>query len=241
MDPGPKILMIMRKDSLCYIEFLRGKYDIYNLSYIQTLIDKCSISEKQQLLEGDFNELWKSLWRLDEINVEQMRFKNDYLRGKHKYEKLKEGFTYMNTGEFVSIQYFVEQSKTTYDTSEWEFPKGRRNANESDKECAAREFQEETGYIEDDYSLIMNMKPFSEEYVGENKVRYKHVYYVGRITNLLTQVSVGEDQISEIRDIKWVTKEESLSHIRDYHHTRYQVIHKIFDFISDLDSDYFIT
>ena len=29
----PEILMIQRKDSLCYIEFLRGKYDIYNINY----------------------------------------------------------------------------------------------------------------------------------------------------------------------------------------------------------------
>ena len=27
----PYIVMIQRKDSLCYIEFLRGKYDIYNI------------------------------------------------------------------------------------------------------------------------------------------------------------------------------------------------------------------
>ena len=35
-----KYLMICRKDSLGYIEFLRGKYPLYNKEYIQALIDE---------------------------------------------------------------------------------------------------------------------------------------------------------------------------------------------------------
>ena len=27
--------MIQRKDSLCYIEFIRGKYDVFNIDYMQ--------------------------------------------------------------------------------------------------------------------------------------------------------------------------------------------------------------
>ena len=42
----PKVLMIQRKDSLCYIDFLRGKYDMRDLKYIQVLIDKCSKTNK---------------------------------------------------------------------------------------------------------------------------------------------------------------------------------------------------
>ena len=241
MDPVPKLLMIMRKDSLCYIEFLRGKYDIYNLSYIQTLIDKCSNEEKQKLVNGCFDTLWGELWMLDDIDPENMRFKNDYLRGKSKYEKLRAGFVYTHQDISVDVEYFVNMSKTSYETSEWEFPKGRRNQCESDKECAQREFHEETGYESSDYTLIENMKPFSEEYVGENKVRYKHIYYIGYLTNTHKEVSVGEGQISEIRDIQWLTREECLEKIRDYHHTRYRVIHQLFEFISGLDTDYFVT
>ena len=33
----PEILMIQRKDSLCYIEFIRGKYDIQDYKYIISL------------------------------------------------------------------------------------------------------------------------------------------------------------------------------------------------------------
>ena len=66
-------------------------------------------------------------------------------------------------------------------------------------------------------------------------------YYVGYLTNTRKEVSVGEEQVSEIRDIQWLTQAECLEKIRDYHHTRYKVIHQLFDFIRGLDTDYFVT
>ena len=38
-----KYLMICRKDSFGYIEFLRGKYPIYNKDYIQNIINEMTI------------------------------------------------------------------------------------------------------------------------------------------------------------------------------------------------------
>ena len=38
-----KYLMICRKDSLGFIEFVRGKYTLYDKEYIQHLIDEMSI------------------------------------------------------------------------------------------------------------------------------------------------------------------------------------------------------
>ena len=232
-----RILMIQRKDSLCYIEFLRGKYDIYNLPYIQTLINKFSVSEKQQLTR-DFDDLWKNLWQLPEINVQSMRYKNDYQRGKQKFETLRKGFVYTNTGSFIDFDYFLKQSNTSYETSEWEFPKGRRNHNETDQECAKREFREETGYDDTDYVLLSNVRPFTEEYIGENRVRYKHVYYLGYLKNTKKIPFVGKEQMSEIKDIQWLTQHDCLQKLRNYHHTRYQVVRDIFDFIDGLGNEY---
>jgi 8-oxo-dGTP pyrophosphatase MutT (NUDIX family) len=237
-DP-PKILMILRKDSLCYTEFLRGKYDIHNLSYIQTLIDKCSHNEKQRLISMSYDELWSDLWRLETVDMMNMKFKGDYLKGKGKFERLRMG--YINRDIHITLKYFTDRSTTQYETSEWEFPKGRRNYHESNRECAIREFGEETGYTTDDYTLIQNIKPFEEEYVGENKVRYKHVYYIGYLTNFEKSLHIdseNEFQISEIQDIQWFTKEQALGKIRDYHHTRYHVINQVFDFLAGFDTHY---
>ena len=40
-----KLLMIQRKDSISYIEFLRGKYKLGDDTYILRLLDTCSTGE----------------------------------------------------------------------------------------------------------------------------------------------------------------------------------------------------
>jgi len=247
----PRILMVQRKDSLCYIEFIRGKYDIYNPAYIQILIDKFSIEEKQRVLSSTFDEMWMKLWMVDLGDKSTMRFRNDYVKGKHKFDKLKKGYVILanklnqpnKPNQSVSLTKFVEGSVTSYETTEWEFPKGRRNVGETNKECAIREFREETNYDESDYELFDNLAPLDEEYMGENRVRYKHVYYVGYLKNHQKDYSVDlqdKQQVAEIKDIQWFTKSEALSVLRDYHHTRFRVVHQTFDVLDGLGQEYFI-
>ena len=238
-----KILMIQRKDSLCYIEFLRGKYDIFNINYIQILINKFTNEEKENLIKYEFDNLWKKLWLIDNEEI-TYQIKNDYIKGKEKYDKLKKGYLYHKTNEYVDFDYFLKKSNTNYISSEWEFPKGRRNNKETNKECAEREFKEETNYNKNDYQLISNITPFSEEYLGENRVRYKHIYYIGYLNNLEKQIKIDTNninQFTEIKDIQWLTKEESLNKIRNYHHTRRKVIEQIYDLIDNLDKEYILT
>jgi len=238
-----KILMIQRKDSLCYIEFLRGKYDIFNINYIQILINKFTNGEKENLINYEFDDLWKKLWLIDQEEI-TYQIKNDYLKGKEKYEKLKKGYLYHKKNEYITLNYFLRNSNTNYLSSEWEFPKGRRNNKETNKECAEREFREETNYQKNDYQLVSNITPFSEEYLGENRVRYKHIYYIGYLINFEKEIEIDMDninQFTEIKDIQWLTKEESLQKIRNYHHTREKVIEQIFDLLDNLDKEYILT
>ena len=224
----PRVLMIQRKDSLCYIDFVRGKYDNRNLSYMQTLIDKCSVDEKDRLLNISFRELWRDLWLLDDNFVAN----DDYLKCMVKFNKIKEGFN--DNDRIISIKTLIDCSKYKYPHSEWEFPKGRRNMNENDFECARREFSEETNYNSKDYDIINNISPFTEEFLGENNVRYKYIYFIGKLNNydkILCLDPNNNDQITEIKDIQWLTKSEALNKCRDYHTSRVDLIGKIFDFV----------
>jgi len=225
----PEILMIQRKDSLCYTEFLRGKYDSKNNKYLQTLIDKCSIEEKENLVTKDFRELWCNLWLLSDNFSED----SDYLKYYTKFNSLRAGI--LINDKRTSIDSLVKNSKTSYETSEWEFPKGRRNPNENDFECAKREFKEETSYEEDDYDIITNVCPFLEEFVGENKVKYRYIYYIGYLENF-DKIPIIDtekrEQITEIKSVRWFTKAQSLQIIRDYHHSRRKIIGDIFNFIT---------
>ena len=229
-----KVLMIQRKDSLCYIDFIRGKYDNKNINYIQILIDKCSKTEKENILKKNYSELWKDLWLLPD----DFETTDDYLRCMIKFNKIKEGF--IINEKFINIEMIINNSKFNYEDSEWEFPKGRRNMNENDFECAKREFKEETNYDKDDYGIIKNITPFNEEFVGENNIRYRYIYFIGKLKNYNKLLEIDTDnnnQISEIKDIRWLTKEEALDKCRDYHNSRKNLIEKVFNLIDLLSSD----
>ena len=70
----PHLIMIQRRNSLCYVEFLRGKYNTNNKDYILNLFDNMANKEIQDLKTKNFETLWNELW----INNEKKQYKNDY-------------------------------------------------------------------------------------------------------------------------------------------------------------------
>lgn len=225
-----KIVMIERKDSIPYIEFLRGKYKSHtNVDYIRLLISRFSIQEKKRILLYDFDELWKQLWiHTETINP---RVKREYTISKKNFELIKKGYEYK--GETYSLQSLIDETTDVYNTNEWELPKGRRNMRENNRECAIREFQEETNISPENYNLINNIVPLIEEYTGINHVRYKHVYYIGKIhqsCKLNINMS-NKEQYTEVKSISWLNQEECNSSIRDYDNHKKKVVNEFFDFI----------
>ena len=57
-----QITMIERKDSISFLEFIRGKYPLEDNNYIQLLFNRMSISEREKVKNGTFQELWNGLW-----------------------------------------------------------------------------------------------------------------------------------------------------------------------------------
>jgi 8-oxo-dGTP pyrophosphatase MutT (NUDIX family) len=233
-----KLLLINRKDSLCYIDFIRGKYDIDNIKYIQILIDKFSNTEKENIILYDFETLWKKLWLIDRIEVR--KFKKEYDKSEIKFRKLKNGYFDKILNKTINLNYFTDKSTTNYETSEWEFPKGRKMNNEKNMDCAIRECQEETNYNSTDYDIIINLVPFNELYTGENKIKYRHIYYLSALKNYQKEIELKtKEQKMEVFDMKWLTYEECLTKMRDYHKTRVKLIKDVFSLINNLE-DYII-
>ena len=235
-EKKPKILMINRKDSLCYIEFIRGKYDINNVDYMKILVNKFNNSEKEKILTNTFEDLWRELWLIKELNS---KYSREYSHGFNKFTKLKKGYYSTKYKKYINLKSLINDSKTNYTSSEWEFPKGRKNYREANKACAIREFKEETNYDDKDYELIINIKPLSEVYLGENKIKYTHIYYIGKLTNTEKILKIDKEnnlQCSEINDLKWLNKEECLNLLRDYHISRRNVINKIFKFLNEIEN-----
>ncbi|MBG01385.1 MAG: hypothetical protein CL470_03860 [Acidimicrobiaceae bacterium] len=225
-----RIVMVERKDSLSYIEFLRGKYkSIHNLEYLELLFSRLSNNEKKKLVKEDFDTLWKDLWiHTETIN---QRVKREYSKSKETFNKLKEGI--LINQENIKLEDLIHRIETDYHENEWEIPKGRRKNLENNRECAIREFSEETNICSHQYNLYNNIIPLIEEYTGINGVRYKHVYYIGEIKDYckLRIDSKNKDQYTEVKNIQWLTEEECYDKIREYDTKKRKVIEDLFSFL----------
>ena len=75
----------------------------------------------------------------------------------------------------------------------------------------------------------------TEIFVGENNIIYKNIYYFGiclNSSNIFIN-SKNQDQINEIKDVKFFTKTEAINKIRDYNTTKKDIILNIFDVIDN--------
>lgn len=210
-----KYLMICRKKTLGYVDFIRGKYMLLNTSYILNLINEMTIDEKQDLLNENFIDLWNKLWGIQN----EMHYMSEEISSNKKFTQLKEGYLIQDVK--VNLQLLIDQSTTNWTTPEWGFPKGRRNAHESDLLCALREYEEETGYDRYDLDLIKNILPYEEIFTGSNYKSYKHKYFIAKSTQ---SISKRPFQESEVSDLQWFTLEEALDKIRPYNVERKAIL-----------------
>tara|TARA_Y100000389_G_scaffold122321_1_gene119679 strand:+ start:371 stop:1234 length:864 start_codon:yes stop_codon:yes gene_type:complete len=222
-----KYLMIQRKDTLCYCEFIRGRYKIDDINYIINLFKYLTPIEKNNILENDFDTLWNKLWKHYDIN----KFKKEYNLSKTKFNKLKNGFICNN--QFIDFNYIINNSinnKINYNDTEWEFPKGRRNRNENNINCAIREFEEESGFARNNIELINN-KSYEEIYIAVNNIRYRHIYYIAKCKNLKNIQNLfnpnNKIQIKEVKDVEWFNYFEIINKIRDIYIERIELFKRI--------------
>jgi len=214
-----ELLIIKRKDSLAFIDFMRGKYIMEDKNYILNLLNNMSINERTFLLENDFATIWNYLWNYNTNNL----YRNEEKLSKIKFNKLKHGYT--SILESYNLKDLIELCDKKYNEPEWGFPKGRRNYHEKDIICGLREFEEETGYNKTDIEIINNIVPFEEIFTGSNYKSYKHKYFVGIINNAI--VPINNFQIYEISEIKWVPIDDVYKYIRDYNYEKMNIINDL--------------
>jgi len=223
---GGKIefLMIRRKHTLGFMDFMRGKYSIYNKDYILNYLKEMTIHEKKLILENDFHFLWDYLWNR---NISQ-QYKQEEEISEEKFNNLKNGILFQN--RFYSLSSMIAEisGETQWEEPEWGFPKGRRNYYERDYECALREFTEETGYDKRSLKNIDNIVPFEEIFTGSNYKSYKHKYYLLRMTDTSSKTVFPFDN-TEISKMEWKTYEECIESIRPYNLEKKRVLTNIFN------------
>jgi 8-oxo-dGTP pyrophosphatase MutT (NUDIX family) len=113
-----------------------------------------------------------------------------------------------------------------WDEPEWGFPKGRRNYQEKDYECAIREFSEETGLNVRNMKILQNILPFEEIFTGSNYKSYKHKYFIAHMPYQDTHFIHNYEE-SEVSKIEWKTYEECMNSIRTYNLEKKRLITNI--------------
>lgn len=216
-----KFLLIRRRHTLGYIEFIRGRYLIDNIDGIMFLFQQMTNEEIKRIGTNTFDYLWNELWA---SNKNKTHHQVEYINSKQKFDGL------INGPKYCCLEYFVKNIHPVWKHAEWGFPKGRRNNQEADIECALREFQEESGYDPDEYVVLDKLKPLEEKFYGTNGIAYRHVYFPAITTSdKVPKIDLeNEEQVNEIGDIGWFNYDDAINLIRPHHLDRKKLLTELY-------------
>jgi ADP-ribose pyrophosphatase YjhB (NUDIX family) len=216
-----EFLMIRRNHSLGFMDFMRGKYSIFNKNFIMNLIYEMTNDEKRMILKKDFLTIWNFLWNKNNISNQ---YKQEQQLSEEKFNNLREGV--VNGKENYSLESIINELSYSWEEPEWGFPKGRRNHFERDFDCAIREFSEETGYSKNSLINVENILPFEEIFTGSNYKSYKHKYYLLMMTEITNKTPDHFDK-SEVSKMEWKNYEECLKCIRPYNLEKIRILENV--------------
>jgi hypothetical protein len=91
-------LMICRKHTLGYMDFMRGKYSLFNKEHILNLLKEMSVEEKDNIASKDFSLLWNQLWNKNENEKnDNIQYNTEEFLSFDKITSLKHGIHNITT------------------------------------------------------------------------------------------------------------------------------------------------
>lgn len=220
-------LMVQRKDTMAYTDLVRGVYPSNKSEQIEVLshfIEELTCNEREKLLMRPFQQIWDDLW-----SSHGRSHSHECQAAKEKFERLQ-------------LRELFEKIPCRWTQQEFGFPKGRRNHNEDNRQCAMREFCEESGYLPSEIELIPQ-RSFEERFRGTNNIEYRHVYYLARIKDNAKGPRFNEHslhQAAEIRRVVWLTYEQCLQIMRPYDKAKLATFKRIHDSLKHLCCSYIL-
>jgi ADP-ribose pyrophosphatase YjhB (NUDIX family) len=198
------MLLVQRRNSYAYGDFILGKYEPADNDRLLVLFNGMTVDEKAIIATMNFNNMWYHMW----IGIQPrwavlstcnhrffMTFHGD--RGKTRLLNLI--------------------SSSTNSSRIWSTPKGRKECGESLLQCAVREFTEETLLPKDGNYQVLPQLEHKYSHVADN-ICYAVITYVGltyTFGDATTQPihnprvdATNHWQIYEVSDIRWMTLED---------------------------------
>lgn len=201
-----RFLLPQRRDTIHYIEFSKYNCDDRMVPKIISLMTK---DEKKRIMNcynsNRLIDIWFDLW----INKRSKTFKKEFKSAIENYKNNIEKYKDLLLDEKLGL-----------DECPWQPPKGRKHVDETELECAKREFEEETTISKDSIS-ICNIKPYNDVYIGSDGKVYRNVFFVAYLPyykykqpeyrNSLFRKYITE----ETQDMKWMTYEQCMTKLSD--------------------------
>lgn len=159
-----EILMIKKKCTYAYSEFVRGIYDVNHKQNLIHLFDNMTIDEKICIQTQNFETIW-----IKSHGMAPDGEKNNYGRGFKKFNTLVK----INNGQY--LQEIIHSSINV--ELLWEIPKGRPDKKEVPVETAVREFNEETHIEKKQYRILFDESPITYSFT-DSGIRYVYIYYI---------------------------------------------------------------
>jgi 8-oxo-dGTP pyrophosphatase MutT (NUDIX family) len=210
-----EFMLVKRRHSLNYIEFIRGKYDPYDIERIENMFSLMSMNEVEMIKTKEFNYLWNNLWMK---NAHKKKYMAELNESKEKFTIVKS----YDMNNFIS----------EYNDTEWEIPKGRKNSSEKNIDCAVREFREETSITYDDYIVISCLDPIHDNFTGTNGKQYRHIFYTSLFNdNIEGDINHRNNEIELVRWCKW---SELNDIIRPYNNNKINIFTSVLIFIMNI-------
>lgn len=188
-----RVLLVRRKDSMSYVEFVRGKYKPSDPLYIRSLVRGMTEGEHQKILTKTFYDIWTEMWVTKNIRSHRQ----EYEKSQRRFEECVD-----------DVRDYIRTLTYANKDPEWTFPKGRPHRGESDIVCAKREFQEETGIDKSKLHMITKM-PLKEVYTGSNGIIYETHLFIAWVDVLHPVVDPSNQcQVAEVSDVAWIPPTE---------------------------------
>ena len=185
-----RVILIRKRFTYSYFDFVIGKYNRTNKSYLIKLFNNMTVAEKLIILSLNFEQIWYHIFLTTEKS-------NDYYK---YYTKFYNAFLLNDNIKLLKSLIISSNNNTSL---LWEPPKGRKKNKESNVNCAIREVTEETKINQDLYKIIPNYK--YKRSIVENGVKYNTIYYVAKYKhrNIISNINLGSTlQVSEIDKIE---------------------------------------
>ena len=205
-------LMVKRKHTYSYIQFVKGNYNLSCPGKIIELIQLMTYSEHQKIKDCvNFKELWDDVC----CNYTTSIDKNAELA----FSNIRNGIR----GN-IKLNDYLSAIPIPFHTSDWGFPKGKKNSSETSYDAAVRETYEEIGVSIDSYRLMDN-ETCKEDLIGTDKNNYSYTYHVGMPKK---QLSFVKDKY-EIGGISWLPYIVAINNIRIYNYSRISILTDLFN------------